>query len=343
MKLQLSSGTKWSDWAKDKDQNELGKYGYETRYSSGKGGWVLYGGSITSRDGFKGLLQMVTNEAAVYGEKGFSVRATKIGEYSPSEVWKFKLSKVTGEGVVMAKVPGKGIERHPNKFSRGASFPYADVREMKLPINRDRLVLRSEKSQYEIMNSDTGEFFAEELSYIELEDTLSQLDIDKETTRSLASEAQLYGEKKIPHDTQKDHSKDEFQESSSINTLWRINMNVDSKEEYKRKQPERLEAFNILHRYWRASRGIGKDPTWIPFWKKSDLVADCHVPYVEFDDGSRLAISTALQARDFIAQYEKDTNAFSQRFNEQKLRKEIRKTIREQKIFRPSTHKEDIQ
>jgi hypothetical protein len=99
-------------------------------------------------------------------------------------------------------------------------------------------------------------------------------------------------------------------------------MNVGA-QEYKRKQPERLEAFNVLHNYWRTSRGIGKDPTWIPFWKKSDLVADCHVPYVEFDDGSQIAISTPKEAKDFIAQYEKDTDAFSR----EGLRKEIREAL----------------
>jgi hypothetical protein len=87
--------------------------------------------------------------------------------------------------------------KHPNKFSKGATFPYADVKMMKLPINRDKLVIRYDGRSYEIMNRDTGEFFAEELSYIELEDTLSQLDIDSETARSLTSQSES-GQVKIP-------------------------------------------------------------------------------------------------------------------------------------------------
>ena len=88
--------------------------------------------------------------------------------------------------------------KHPNKFSKGATFPYADVKMMKSPINRDKLVIRFDGRSYEIMNRDTGEFFAEELSHIELEDTLVQLDVDREMTRSLVVQSESGQEVNIP-------------------------------------------------------------------------------------------------------------------------------------------------
>ena len=82
------------------------------------------------------------------------------------------------------------IRKHIREALFGDNQP-TDTDEMKRSYNRDKLVLALNSNRtYMIYNEDTGEIFADGISYIELEDILIQLGIDQEIARELASNAE---------------------------------------------------------------------------------------------------------------------------------------------------------
>jgi hypothetical protein len=90
-KLVNLSKVRWSDWANDK--TDLSSYGYQYRFNSGKGGWTSYGGAITERNTWIKFINMTVDEAEIYKENGFSVRAISLSSGTSEISWKFKIEE----------------------------------------------------------------------------------------------------------------------------------------------------------------------------------------------------------------------------------------------------------